>query len=189
MEKKTEIKTDEMPDTVDGYQVSEKVAIGDLLSKDADDESLNRYKQSLLKTTECPFPEDERNLIVESLIVQCEGRDPVSFDPNTNGFTFVMKEGVEYNIKLSFYVQRDIVSCLKYMNFVSKMGVRVDKSQTNVGSYGPSKDMVQVMIEEGVTPSGLLGRGKYKAKARLIDDDMNVYLEVEYKFEIKKSWE
>ena len=36
----------------DGYVPPEKVAVSDLMGKDADDEALNRYKQSLLQGAE-----------------------------------------------------------------------------------------------------------------------------------------
>ena len=104
------------------------------------------------------------------------------FDPNTSGFSFTLKEGCNYSIKLGFYVQREIVSCLSYANYVYKMGVRVDKSQVPVGSFGPSKNKNVCTIEEGVAPSGMLGRGHYTAKAKLSDDDKNVHLAVEYSF-------
>lgn len=176
------IAEDELPGIAKGYKVSAKVGVDDLMNKDAEDESLNRYKEKLLQKDACPFPDNPRNLIVKDLVVECDGRPPIRFDPNENGFFFVLKEGTDYTIKIGFYVQREIVSCLKYMNFVRKMNVRVDTTQMNLGSYGPSKDLVHVVVEQDRTPSGMLGRGKYKAVARLIDDDLNIYLEVNYSF-------
>jgi len=174
----------------EGYKAPEKKELSEIMAMDAGDDSLAKYKASLLGPVgKEPFPTDPRNLIVEKFTVFPEGREPFSFDPNKAGFRFTIKEGTPFTIEMSFYVQRDIVAGLKYLNLVYKLGVRVDKTQTSVGSYGPSDKVIKAKVDEGTAPSGMLGRGSYQAKAKLVDDDKNTYLDVEYAFEVKKDWE
>jgi hypothetical protein len=69
-------------------------------------------------------PDDPRIVIVSKIIVHV-GDNVMEFDPSKGKFTFQMPEKTQYDIKLQFYVQRDIVSCLKYINVVSnKMGIK-----------------------------------------------------------------
>lgn len=186
------IPDDELPESTAGYVAPKQVAVSELMKTDAEDESLARYKQALIASQEAVFPEDPRSLIVTKLAIVFEDHDPIELDltlPNQKR-KIVMKEGVNYVTKLYFYVQREIVSCLTYMNFVyNKIGLRLVKDQIAIGSYGPSDKEHEVIVEEGTTPSGMLGRGTYNAKARLLDDDLKVHLELEYTFEIKKNWE
>jgi hypothetical protein len=55
------------------------------------------------------------------------GSETQEFDPSKGKFSFKMKENAHYQIKLQFFVQRDIVSCLKYVNIVSKLGIKGKK--------------------------------------------------------------
>jgi len=77
---------------------------------------------------------------------------------------------------------------LKYMNFVFKHGIRVDKGTQMVGSYGPQMEAYEFACPEDIAPTGFAARGKYTAKGRLLDDDGNIYVDFEYAFEIKKDW-
>lgn len=51
---------------------------------------------------------------------------------------FTIKEGCEYRLKITFFVQRDVVAGLKYLQAVKRGVIRADKSEMMVGSYGPS---------------------------------------------------
>ena len=51
-----------------------------------------------------------------------------------------------------------------------------------IGSFAPSEKPETFEYEEEVVPSGMLARGKYRAKCRFYDDDGNVHLEFEYQF-------
>ena len=100
---------------------------------------------------------------------------------------FCLKEGTHYKTKVSFKVQHEIVSGLKYVNLVYRKGIRgqyhfslivsnlwlyllVAKDQQMIGSFGPQVQAHEVTFprhgwEEA--PSGLLSRGSYTAKAQV----------------------
>lgn len=104
---------------------------------------------------------------------------------------FQLKEGCKYKIEVTFRVQHDIVSGLKYVNAVYRKGVRVDKQQTMLGSFGPQAEPHVVLFprhgwEE--CPSGMLARGSYAAKSEFVDDDKAKHADFDYAFAIKKTY-
>eukprot|EP01115_Flamella_aegyptia_P008765 TRINITY_DN3662_c0_g1_i1.p1 TRINITY_DN3662_c0_g1~~TRINITY_DN3662_c0_g1_i1.p1 ORF type:complete len:203 (+),score=91.86 TRINITY_DN3662_c0_g1_i1:51-659(+) len=198
---KVEVEEDE---NVPEYKVSKKVSVDELLKMDSNDESLKKYKESLglgaKDPSLCP-PNDPRRVVIVELKVSCQGRpggDIVYKFENKEALAklkeqpFTLKEGCQYKLSVTFKVQHDIVSGLKYVNYVTKMGVKVSKDEIMIGSYAPQKDTyTSVFPRNGwdEAPSGMLARGKYKANSKFIDDDKQVHLEYDYAFEIKKDWE
>ena len=90
---------------------------------------------------------------------------------------FAIKEGVEYRLCIRFKVQNDVVSGLKYIHIVKKAGIKVDKAEEMLGSYGPSSDPYEKKFLPEEAPSGMIARGKYQVKSKFIDDDKNTHLE------------
>lgn len=188
------------------YKVSKKVTTDELLKLDAEDESLRKYKESLglsssAKDPETCPPNDPRRVVIKQLKVECQGRPggDIIYNFETKEQVeklkekpFTLKESCNYRIGVTFKVQHELVSGLKYVNVVTKMGVKVNKDDVMIGSYAPNKQAyVSQFPRNGFeeAPSGMLARGKYKAKTQFIDDDKVVHLEYEYSFEIKKDWE
>lgn len=117
---------------------------------------------------------------------------------NLEKSSLTIKEGIEYRLKVSFKIQHDVVSGLKYLHVVKRGGIRVDKMQEMVGSYGPSPGKTRVYhlsearimewpnsvesytkkfpLEEA--PSGMLARGHYHVKVTM----SNFMLHVDYFF-------
>ncbi|XP_042360698.1 rho GDP-dissociation inhibitor 1-like [Plectropomus leopardus] len=101
----------------------------------------------------------------------------------------VLKEGVEYKIKISFKVNKEIVSGLKYVQNIFRKGIKIDKSEYMVGSYGPRPDEEYdffTTMEEA--PKGMLARGAYNIKSKFTDDDKHDHLSWEWTLNIKKDW-
>lgn len=83
-----------------------------------------------------------------SLALEVKDREDVSIDLSTpealsklKNQTITIKEGADYRLKVVFKVQHDVVSGLKYLHVVKRSGLKVDKMQEMVGSYGPSPDL------------------------------------------------
>jgi Rho GDP-dissociation inhibitor len=158
---------------------------------------MRKYKESLLQAgAACPFPDDARTVIVDTFEVVIKGRDPLRFSIRTDADVaklkdtpIVLKEDCEYQFRITFYVQREIVSGLTYVNVVKRKGIRVDKSQIMIGSYGPNLQPYQYVSPLETCPSGMLARGHYTAKTTFADDDKAQHLQFEYQFDIKKDWE
>lgn len=43
-------------------------------------------------------------------------------------------------------------------------------------------------VEPETAPSGMLGRGHYKAVSKFVDDDNQTHLQFEWSFDVKKDW-
>jgi len=188
---------------VPDYKVSKKVTVDELMTMDQQDESLKKYKESLLgaaaKSAFSPSDDPRRVVIVEMRVI-CENRpagdivyelgskdaiDRMKDNP------FTLKEGCNYKIVVTYRVQHEIVTGLKFVNTVTRKGLKVDKSDTMIGSFAPQAQPYTTTLPRNgweEAPSGLLARGSYKAKSQFIDDDKVVHLEYEYHFDIKKDW-
>jgi len=186
------------------YKVGKKVAVTDLLNQDAEDESLKRYKASLglgNAVDDSANPKDDpRQVVIKELRVLFEDRpggdiiysleskeelDKMKHTP------FVLKENCHYKIRVTFKVQHNIVSGLKYVNQVYRKGLPVAKDNQMLGSFAPQAQPYQVTFprhgwEEA--PSGFISRGSYTAKSKFVDDDGETHLEYEYAFDIKSDW-
>ncbi|KAJ2454435.1 rho GDP dissociation inhibitor [Coemansia sp. RSA 2336] len=187
---------DLLPTETKGYKVSEKKDIDELANLDANDDSLNKWKASLgLGHAQERFPNDQRTVVVQALVFESDERS-ITMDVSTpeaiaklKETPIVIKEGCEYKFKIVFVVQRHMVSGLKYLHSVKRKGIPVDKMEGMCGSYGPKYEDQSRTFQQSTAPSGALARGTYNVKSRFIDDDKNIYLEWEWKMEIKKDWE
>lgn len=83
--------------------------------------------------------------MVKCLALEVVGREDVTIDLSTpealsklKDQTMIIKEGAEYRLKVVFNIQHDVVSGLKYLHVVKRAGIKVDKMEEMIGSYGPS---------------------------------------------------
>ncbi|KAK7939853.1 hypothetical protein WMY93_003179 [Mugilogobius chulae] len=156
---------------------------------DQEDESLVRYKSTLLGPVSC-CPGDIPNVQVTSMtLLFSEGVPPLTMDLTGDLSklpVFSLKEGVQYRIKILFKVNHEIVAGLKYFHVTSRKGVT---DAYMVGSYGPRAEEHEFISRLEEAPKGMIARGHYKVKSRFIDDDKNVHLTWEWGIDIKKDWE
>lgn len=166
---------------------------------DANDEALNKWKASLgISADGGPIIHDANNpakVLIESISLQVEGRPDVTVQLSAPGALqklasepFIIKEGVKYAMVLQFRVQREVVSGLRYLQVVKRKGIRVDKFEEMIGSYGPNRELYTKKLAEEEAPSGMLARGEYKARSRFTDDDKVVHLDFEWTIVISKEW-
>ncbi len=103
---------------------------------------------------------------------------------------FVIKEGANYKFRISFRVQHEIVTGLKFINKVKK-GIFSQSGDVMLGSYAPqSAPHVFEFPRRGwnTAPSGMMFRGRYTSVDSYADSDGAGHLTYEYSFEIKKTW-
>ncbi|OZJ04351.1 hypothetical protein BZG36_02360, partial [Bifiguratus adelaidae] len=164
---------DDNPHTA-GYKVGEKKTIEEYQNLDANDESLQKWKASLGLNK--AVGGDSRRVIVQHIALEIQGRPDVVVDLSTptalekaKSTPFVIKEGTEYRMKVQFRIQNDVVSGLKYLQVVKRKGIRVDKTEEMIGSYGPSPNPYEkkFLLEEA--PTGMLARGHYEARTAPIN--------------------
>lgn len=116
---------------------------------DANDESLQRYKESLGLGggKDLSDPNDPRTCIIKSLSLESPGRPPITIDLSEPGSEstlkdkpFTIKEGAKFTMVVTFKVQHEIISGLSYVQVVKRKGIRVSKDSEMLGSYGPNTD-------------------------------------------------
>lgn len=183
-------------DYPEGFKPPAPKSVNEILSADAEDESLRKYKEALLGSAMGGavevFPNDPRRVIVQKLSIVVQGVSPdteidLTLPPDElKKKVITLKEDCHYQVRIFFYVQREIVSGLKYVQQLYKTGIRVDKSTYMVGSYGPKKELQSYTTTMEQAPSGMLARGTYTVKSLFTDDDKNEHLKWEWKIEIKK---
>lgn len=180
------------------YQPPPVKTIEEIMAADQEDESLRRYKEALLGAAQTEQivvePGNERKVIVKKLALVVEGRDDMELDLTSDlsqikKQVFVIKEGVQYKVRIDFIVQREIVHGLKYVQKTYRLGVPVDKMTHMVGSYPPKKDIQFYLTPAEEAPSGMMARGTYSVSSLFTDDDKHVHLKWDWTFEIKKDWE
>lgn len=185
----------EEPEETPGYKAPAVKSIDEIASMDADDESLVKYKETLLAGVDpAAAPKDDpRRVVVQKMTFVSEGRSDIEFDltgdlTKLKDKTITVKEGVEFRLRIVFKVQHEIVSGLRYHHAVSRKGISVDKQSYMVGSYGPKADSHEYLCPVDEAPKGMMTRGHYKVKSKFIDDDKNVHLSWEWSMDIKKDW-
>jgi Rho GDP-dissociation inhibitor len=193
---------DNLPEETQGYKLSQpKQSLAEYQQMDANDESLQRYKESLGLGgggKDLSDPNDPRVCIILSLTMDSPGRDPVTIDLSTPGSEktlkdkpFKIKENAKFTMAAKFKVQHEILSGLHYVQVVKRKGIRVSKDSEMIGSYAPNTEKQATYIkqfQEEEAPSGMLARGHYNAISSFVDDDKKTHLEFEWSFDIAKDW-
>lgn len=191
-----EVEQEQEHDT--NYQPPPQKTIEEIMAADAEDESLRKYKEALLGEAQAEKiifdPSDTRKVIVKKLALLVADRDPMELDltgdlSKLKKNVFVIKEGIQYKLRIDFIVQREIVHGLKYVQKTYRMGVPVDKMVQMVGSYPPKKEIQSYTTPFEEAPSGMMARGTYSVSSLFTDDDKNEHLKWDWSFEIKKDWQ
>uniref|UniRef100_H0ZFZ7 protein disulfide-isomerase n=1 Tax=Taeniopygia guttata TaxID=59729 RepID=H0ZFZ7_TAEGU len=162
-EKTQEPHVEDDDDELDGklnYKPPPQKTLQELQELDKDDESLAKYKKSLLGDGPVVVDPTAPNVVVTRLTLVCDSAPgPITMDLTGDlealkKETFVLKEGVEYRVKIHFRVNRDIVSGLKYVQHTYRTGVKVDKATFMVGSYGPRPEEYEFLTPIEEAPKG-----------------------------------
>ncbi|XP_015188867.1 PREDICTED: dynein assembly factor 5, axonemal isoform X2 [Polistes dominula] len=179
------------------YKPPPEKTIEQILEADKEDESLRKYKETLLGEAKAGGvivdPNDPRKVIVKKLALCVADRPDMELDlsgdlSQLKKQTFVIKEGVSYRIRIDFIVQREIVHGLKYVQKTYRLGVPVDKMAHMVGSYPPKTEVQSYTTPAEDAPAGVMARGSYSVSSLFTDDDKHEHLKWEWSFEIKKDW-
>lgn len=180
-----------------GYKPPAQRCLSQIVGADKDDESLEKYKRDLLGDVSSVAFVDEGNpscVIIKKMELLCDEKSGLAIDLTASKeeikkVNFSVKEGISYRIRISFNVQREIVTGLKYVQAVKKMGIKLDNETYMVGSYGPKLEMYEYTTPVDEMPQGMMARGKYKVISLFTDDDGHEHLKWEWGFELKKDWE
>ncbi|KAI6034256.1 immunoglobulin E-set, partial [Pisolithus microcarpus] len=183
------------PSFTPGYKPSAAKTAEEYARLDAEDESLARWKASLgitpgaasgdtsgPKVTVLTLELDSPTLPANKKLVFDLADAARLADLKKN--PVIIKEGVEYNVRITF-------KGVRYIQVVKRAGVRVEKMEQMLGSYGPSPDGKPYAknFDPEESPSGLLARsGSYNVRSRVVDDDGEVYADWDWSFKLAKEW-
>ncbi|XP_048411135.1 rho GDP-dissociation inhibitor 1 [Stegostoma tigrinum] len=176
------------------YKAPAQKTLEEIEELDKDDESLRKYKEVLLGNRSKIVDPNVPNVQVTRLTLVCAcAPQPLELDltgdvEKLKNNSFALKEGVEYKIKISFKVNKEIVSGLKYVQTTSRRGIKIDKTEYMVGSYGPRDTEYEFVTSQEEAPKGMLVRGTYTVKSLFTDDDRHTHLAWEWQLNIKKDW-
>ncbi|QRV91275.1 Rho GDP-dissociation inhibitor [Ceratobasidium sp. AG-Ba] len=188
------------PTTTAGYKVGQNKTVDEYAQLDANDESLNRWKASLgINAAGAPGASGPSEISILSLFLESDSLPAgkkVSLDlkntaaiEETKKNPVIIKEGVEYNVGITFIIIGAVVSGLRYIHIVKRAGLKVDKLEHMIGSYGPKEEPYTVRFMTEESPSGLIARsGTYEVKSRVYDDDKNLHADFTWYFKLAKEW-
>lgn len=191
--------------------------IEELLRLDDDDESLRKYKEALLGSHVEKIivdPNNPKDVIVKRLALVVADRPDMILEldgdlSQLKKQTFSIKEGIQYKIRIEFYVQREIVHGLKYVQRTSRLGLPVDKMTHMIGSFPPKTEIqsfttnyeearndetqkLNKILRENLcytqAPTGMLARGEYSVVSLFTDDDLSQHLKWEWSLKVEKEW-
>jgi Rho GDP-dissociation inhibitor len=179
----------------------EAKTVSEILALDTGDESLRKYKESLLGTAAKGDRGDEsdpRRLIIDEfriffapeeklpdLVFQLNTPEGISHLAKTG---ISMKEGVKFKFRITFRAQHEIVAGVKFVNSMTRMMI-TETEDLVLGSYPPSSQQHIFEFpkwEYSEAPSGMLFRGKYHVANAFVDSDKQKHLEFEYDLQIVK---
>lgn len=184
----------------DQYKVSAKKTLEEYRNLDAEDESLAKWKESLgLGADVLPleYPGDKRKVVIQKIMLLVDSEpQPIVFDL-TNEITikelaskrYKVQEKSNYKLRIQFKVQHEIITGIRYVQYIKKAGIAIDKIDDHLGSYAPNtkkKPFYEVELPESEAPSGFLARGNYSAISKFIDDDNVNHLTLNWGVEITK---
>ncbi|TKS91717.1 Rho GDP-dissociation inhibitor 1 [Collichthys lucidus] len=176
------------------YKPPVQKSLEEIQELDKDDESLVKYKQTLLGQVlraDLSVP----NVQVTRMTLLCdEAPGPLTMDLTGDlqalkEKSLALKEGVTYRLKIDYKVNREIVAGLRYHHVINIKGVHIGKVSYMVGSYAPKAEEYEFVFPDDEAPRGLMSRGSYAIRSRFTDDDKNVYLDWEWKLDVKKDWD
>jgi len=193
---------DLLPTTTPGYKPSAAKTPDEYAKLDAEDESLARWKASLGVNAAAAVSATGPKVTVLTLelvsstlpsgkTISLDLTDPTKIAAETKKNPITIKEGIEYNVRISFRVNHSIISGVRYIQVVKRAGLKVDKLEQMLGSYGPSQTNEPYVknFDPEESPSGMIARsGTYNVRSRVIDDDGEVYADFEWAFKLNKEW-
>uniref|UniRef100_A0A8C2R7Q7 Rho GDP dissociation inhibitor gamma n=1 Tax=Capra hircus TaxID=9925 RepID=A0A8C2R7Q7_CAPHI len=153
-----------LDEAVPEYRAPGKKSLLEIQQLDPDDESLVKYKLALLGPVPPAMDPSLPNVQVTRLtLISEQAPGPIVMDLTgelaaLKNQVFVLKEGVDYKVKITFKVNKEIVSGLKCLHHTYR---HVDKAVYMVGSYGPSAQEYEFVTPVEEVPRGALVRGAY----------------------------
>ncbi|KAI0265168.1 rho GDP-dissociation inhibitor [Gloeopeniophorella convolvens] len=180
-----------------GYKPAAGKTLDEYRTLDAGDESLARWKASLGLDGAGAGDSSLPKLTVLSLELTSpslpEGRtikldltDPAKREYYKSNPVQV-QEGAAYKAIITYKINHSIVTGARYIQVIKRSIVK-EKVEAMLGSYSadPNPRTTEVISDE--FPSGMIARGTYNVKSKVIDLDGKEWLDWEWQLKIAKTW-
>jgi Rho GDP-dissociation inhibitor len=189
---------------LEGYQASSKASnnVAEIMNQDSNDESLAKYKASLLgaaATGDLGDVSDPRKLVVSEfrVLFEEESVPDAVFDLSTpDGMSSLtktglkIKEGANFKFQLSFRVNHELLEGLKFVN-KTKRAMLGTSDELMIGSYAPASTAHVFTFPRygwNECPKGMMVRGKYTSTDSFVDSNGVKHTEYSYSLNISKNW-
>ncbi|KAH9973076.1 rho GDP-dissociation inhibitor [Lactifluus volemus] len=182
-----------------GYKPAAGKSVDEYRQLDAGDESLARWKASLgldaATTTTVDTSQPKFTVLSLELTSPTlpEGR-AIKLDLTTQSQResykdnpIQVKEGAPYKAIISYKVNHSIVTGVRYVQVTTRALIK-DKVEAMLGSYSADPNPRTSEVVSDDFPSGMIARGVYKVKSKVIDLDNTVWLDFEWQLKIAKDW-
>eukprot|EP00703_Trepomonas_sp_PC1_P000536 JAP96070.1 RHO protein GDP dissociation inhibitor [Trepomonas sp. PC1] len=180
-----------------GYQGAKKVGLDEALNADQGDESLQKWKDSLIQKNATGVKSD-KHVIFDKLLISSAGLekrleftfDQVKQSHDDKAILFTIKGGESFKIGYQYRVFNDIVMGLRVVQKVSRLGMAIMKGQQMMGCFAPQEQPHEFFLEEIDAPGSAIARGTYHVKGVFGDDDEGdgAFGTLEFEFDIRKDW-
>lgn len=177
------VPADECEEEELGYVPPAQRSLDSMLNQDAEDASLQKYKQALLGGAatkgviideNCPH-----NVIIRRMVFCVDGGEEIEINIDEKAQEkekakkepIKVKEGSRFCVLVEFHVQREIVAGLRLRQSFGRAMLPVQKKVVMIGSYPPSETMHEFRTPYEETPKGLVCRGTYNVLTEFRDDD------------------
>ncbi|XP_045045608.1 rho GDP-dissociation inhibitor 3 isoform X3 [Desmodus rotundus] len=134
-----------LDEAVPGYRAPGRKSLLEIQQLDPDDESLAKYKRALLGSLPLAVDPSLPNVQVTRLTLMSEqAPGPMTMDLTgelaaLKHQVFVLKEGVDYKVKITFKVNKEIVSGLKCLHHTYRRGLRGHTTSPGSGASTSAK--------------------------------------------------
>uniref|UniRef100_A0A8C5ZY36 Rho GDP dissociation inhibitor gamma n=1 Tax=Marmota marmota marmota TaxID=9994 RepID=A0A8C5ZY36_MARMA len=178
-----------LDDAVPEYQAPGKKSALEIRQLDPEDESLTQYKRALLGTLPPVVDPSLPNVQVTRLtLISEQAPGPITMDLTGDlaalkSQAFILKEGVDYQVKVTFKVRAAAVGGACAVRAVWRAG-----AVYMVGSYGPRAQEYEFVTPVEEAPRGALVRGPYVVRSLFTDDDKTAHLSWEWGLRVCQDW-
>ncbi|KAH9994094.1 rho GDP-dissociation inhibitor [Russula compacta] len=197
MADKTEDTDDFAAINTPGYKPAAGKSVDEYRSLDAGDESLARWKASLGLDAASSGDASQPKLTVLSLELTSPtlpAGKSIKLDLSSEGQRnfyennpIQVKEGAPYKATITYRINHSIVTGARYIQVI-KRSLFKEKVEAMLGSYSadPSPRSTEVISDE--FPSGMVARGTYVVRSKVVDLDEHVWLDWKWQLKIAKDW-
>ncbi|XP_006103760.2 rho GDP-dissociation inhibitor 3 [Myotis lucifugus] len=183
-----------LDEAVPGYRAPGRKSLLEIQQLDPDDESLAKYKRVLLGPLLPAVDPSLPNVQVTRLTLMSEqAPGPMTMDLTgelaaLKNQVFVLKEGVDYKVKITFKVNKEIVSGLKCLHHTYRRACEWTRLCTWWAVMGPRAQEYEFVTPVEEAPRGALVRGAYVVTSFFTDDDRADHLSWEWALHICQDW-